>query len=115
MAGSPKAMNLGTGRCMLRFKLDLLKMKELLTTPTYLHFNILDLFEDYWLEEWITPEINSGFKASTGEKLEMFYFHSFSIPISNFMRCTSSLLSAFSVLAPPPRLARATMNPALSF
>ncbi len=34
MAGSPKAMNLGTGRCLLRFKTDLLKMEELLTTPT---------------------------------------------------------------------------------
>jgi len=47
MSGSSKAMNLSTGRCLLRFKNDLLKMKELLTTPTYLQWRDVLRVDDY--------------------------------------------------------------------
>jgi hypothetical protein len=54
LGSSPKAMNLGTGRCLLRFKPDLLKMEELLTTPTSHCWEPYSKIEDYESKASIT-------------------------------------------------------------
>jgi hypothetical protein len=46
-AGSPRLQKLGTGKSLLSFEHHLLKIKDLLITPTYIQFDIGHMVEHY--------------------------------------------------------------------